>query len=47
VQRAIGLYRSRVSWRRVMRLAMSQDVSWVSEARQDLALYREFVGVPS
>jgi starch synthase len=40
VQRAIALYGDPVSWRRMMRHAMTRDFSWEAAAREYLALYQ-------
>lgn len=43
VERALGLYRQPMAWRKVQRQAMAQHFGWEEPARRYLALYRSLV----
>lgn len=47
LQRAIALFADRNSWRRMMRQAMTRDLSWAAAARQYVELYRALVPEPA
>ena len=47
LERAVGLWRDRTTWRRLQRHAMAADVGWARPARQYAALFRELAAAPA
>ena len=43
LERALALYRQTRTWKRMVRCAMSQDVSWDSSAKDYMALYESLI----